>query len=192
MHETNSPQLRDRRAGLMRSTTLFLGGIAGFLAVGYAAFSGLVDSIGGSVTSGDVLTFFLGALGLVGAVFARRRPGFCAGCVIVGGVGLLAQRHSVLGVPMLAAAVLAGISIRVSPPAARAESVRGDAASAVTALAVAGLGLVAGAALLVLAALVAVLALSGGSASGGVSALFLIPVGCLVAAVALLTRRARR
>jgi hypothetical protein len=181
------------RANQMRVMALLLGGIAGFLAVGYAAFSGLIDSMLGDSTSHDGHSFWLGVIAVVGGVFARRRPLFCAGCEIVAGVGLLAQHNPILGGPMLAAAALAAVSIRVSPPAKSVDGeIRGDVGAALTAVGVLGLGVVAGAALLVLGLLVLVLALSGGSGSGDVSGLLLIPLVCGAAAVGLLVRRAQR
>lgn len=79
-----------RRAGWMRSAALLLGGVAGFLGIVEAAFDGVVDSVTGGVSPDDARLFALAVTGLVGAVFARRRPGFCAGLELVAGVGLLA------------------------------------------------------------------------------------------------------
>jgi hypothetical protein len=193
MHETDSLQLRDRRAGLLRSAALFLGGIAGFLAVGEAAFDALIDSLLGSGTSDDAHTLVFGAIGLVGVAFAKRRPLLCAGCEIVAGVGLLADHHPILGAPMLAGAVLAAVTIRTPRPGeSTGRTVRADLACAITALGVLGLALVAGGALFFLGLLTLAVALSGGSASGVPGTLVLILGGCVAVALSLLVRRARR
>jgi hypothetical protein len=97
---------------------------------------------------------------------------------------------------LLAGTALAAASIRISPPVAspRQGGLRAELASALTALAVAGLGLVAGLAGLVLVILLALAAFSGGSASGADGFLY-TPVaifcGCVLIALVLLVRKAR-
>jgi hypothetical protein len=152
----------------MRTTSLLLGGIAGFLGLIEATFFWLVDAIIGGGDSPFVTAGF-SLLGLVGAALAKHRPRACAALESTAGVGLLAGGHLILGCPLLAAAVLCLASLKTSPLPDRTESpVRADAASALTVLGMAGLAIVAGLALPILGLLLLGLALSGGSADGGV------------------------
>ena len=150
----------------MRTTSLLLGGIAGFLGLVEAAFSGLIDALFGDglpyVTAGFAL------VGLSGAALAKHRPRESAALESIAGVGLMAEAHLILGAALLAAAVLGLASLKTSPlPDRTQQLVRADAASAFTVLGMAGLAIVAGLALPILGLLILGVALSGGSLDGG-------------------------
>jgi hypothetical protein len=153
----------------------------------------VVDSLLSSSTSQDVRLFAFAAVGLVGGVFAKRRPFFCAGSELIAGIGLLAGRHPVLGALMLAGALLALVSTRTAEPAetAPARGARADVASGLTALGVVGLALVGAALLLIAVVLLAIGSLGGSTAGAGAVVLTLALIAGAVA-LGLLVRRARR
>jgi hypothetical protein len=181
-------------AARLRTAALLLGGVAGFLGVGEAAFNKLIDSFLGPGAANDGRTLAFAVIGLVGAMFAKRHPIFCAGLELGGGIGLLAGHHTTLGPPMLAAALLSLVSLRTTSRPAEApigSAARADLASGLTALGLAGLAL-GGAPLLFLALILLAAGSLGGSTSGDGAfflTLVLIFAGC---AIALLVRRARR
>jgi hypothetical protein len=178
----------------VRTTSLLLGGIAGFLGLIEAAFSGLIDAMFGDGLPYVTAAFAL--LGLVGAVLAKHRPRVSVALQSIGGVGLMAETHLILGAALVAAAVLCLTSLKTSPLPDRTNGpVRADASSAFTVLGVAGLAIVAGLALPILGLLIVGAALSGGSVDGGgdVIHLLTLTIGVsIVIAFALLVLRARR
>lgn len=178
----------------MRTTSLLLGGIAGFLGLVEATFSGLIDAM-----LGDRIPFVTAAfalVGLIGATLAKHRPRACAALESIAGVGLLAGGHLILGGLLIAACVLCLASLKTSPLPDRTETpVRADAASTFTVLGVTGLAIVAGLALPILGLLILGVALSGGSAhdGGGVVNALTLTIGIsIVLGFALLVFRARR
>jgi hypothetical protein len=182
-----------RWAVRVRIAALLLGGLAGFLGVAEAALYRLVDSFLGPGTTNNGRTFALAVIGLVGAMFAKRHPIFCAGLELLAGIGLLASDHTTLGPPMLAGALLCLISIRTATPAETGggTGARAEVASGLSALGLVGLAL-AGVPMLLLGLILLAAGSLGDSTSGDGTVfltLVLIFAGC---AVALLTRRARR
>ena len=180
----------------MRTTSLLLGGIAGFLGLVEATFSGLIDAM-----LGDRIPFVTAAfalVGLIGATLAKHRPRACAALESIAGVGLLAGGHLILGGLLIAACVLCLASLKTSPEKIGdmlREIVRADAASTFTVLGVTGLAIVAGLALPILGLLILGVALSGGSAhdGGGVVNALTLTIGIsIVLGFALLVLRARR
>ena len=178
----------------MRTTSLLLGGIAGFLGLVEATFSGLIDAM-----LGDRIPFVTAAfalVGLIGATLAKHRPRACAALESIAGVGLLAGGHLILGGLLIAACVLCLASLKTSPLPYRTETpVRADAASTFTVLGVTGLAIVAGLALPILGLLILGVALSGGSAhdGGGVVNALTLTIGIsIVLGFALLVFRGRR
>ena len=178
----------------MRKTSLLLGGIAGFLGLIEATFNGLIDSLVGDGVPYFTATFAL--LGLVGAVFAKHRPRACAALESVGGVGLLAEGHLILGGALVAAAGLCLVSLRTTPlPDPTEAPVQADVSSAFTVLGVAGLAIVAGLGLPFLGLLILGLALSGGSLDGGGGVVHVLALTIAVSTVlgfGLLVRKAWR
>jgi len=178
----------------MRATSLLLGGLAGFLGIIDAVFSGLINSLFGD---GFPLAMAACALvGLVGATLAKHRPRASAVLESIAGVGLLADGHPILGGPLLVASALCLISLKTSPLPDRAEKpIRADAASAFTVVGVAGLAIVAGLGLPILGLVILGAALSGGSAGGGggvVEGLTLTVAVSALLGLALLAYRAAR
>jgi hypothetical protein len=193
---TKQLQLTERGAARLRAAAVILGGAAGFLGIGEAAFNGFVDSLTSYSTSGDRHLFALAAIGLVGGAFVKRRTDVGAMLELAAGIGLLVAHHPVLGSLMLAGTALAVVSIRASAPESQgAGDARADLGSAVSAIGMVGLALLAAAALFFLGIAGLAIGLSGGSSSGDSTALAtlaLVFFGCVCGAVALLVRRARR
>jgi hypothetical protein len=151
----------------MRTSSLLLGGIAGFLGLIEAAFFWLLDPLLGGGT--PYATAALSLLGLLGSSLAKHRPRACAALEAIAGVGLLAGGHWILGSALVAACGFSLASLRTSPTPEPRQSVgRADAASAATVLGMAGLAIVAGVALPILGLVILGAALSGGSADNGV------------------------
>jgi hypothetical protein len=190
---TGRLKLSGNWAARLRMAALLLGGVAGFLGVGEAGFNRIIDSFLGPGTANDGRTFIFAAIGLVGAVFAKRHPIFCAGLELAAGIGLLANHHTTLGPPMLAGALLSLISLRAPAPAETAigTGARADLASGLSAIGLVGLALVGGPLLLLAVILLAAGSLGGSTSGSGAfyMTLVLILAGC---AIALLIRRARR
>jgi len=177
----------------MRTTSLVLGGIAGFAGLIEATFFWFVGSILGEGTPYGMAVLAL--LGLVGAVLAKHRPRACALLESVAGIGLLADGHPILGSAFGAATLLCLASLKTSPlPDRMEDAAQGDVASAFTVLGMAGLAIVAGIALPVVGLLLLGAALSGGSAHDGggvVHALTLVITISIALGFALLAVRAR-
>jgi hypothetical protein len=144
----------------MRTASLILGGIAGFMALAWATLMAFVDSLTGTGLPLALGTFAL--IGLVGASLARHRLRVCVALEAIAGVGLLAGDHLFPGSLFLGATLLALVALGRSRPGEPSEGVaRADAASAFSVVGVAGVAVLAGLALPAIIFLVVAAELSG-------------------------------
>jgi hypothetical protein len=144
----------------MRTASLLLGGIAGFMGLAWATFVGLVDAL-----TSTGLPLALGAfalIGLVGASLARHRLRACVVLEAIAGVGLLAGDHIFLGILFIGATLLALVALGRSQPGERSDGVvRRDAAAAFSVVSLTGVAVLTGLALPVVIFLVVAAELSG-------------------------------